>query len=110
LKFLIDAMLPPRVADLLSTAGHDATTPARLGGHSLPDDALVDLAAAEGRVIVTENASDFASVTACPVLFVRTSWWPSASLAPELAAAVNRWASANSRPGPWPHWLGSELR
>jgi hypothetical protein len=110
LRFLIDAMLPPRVADLLDAAGHDATTPSKLGAHNLADDVLVQLAGADGRVIVTENASDFASVTACPVLFVRKSWCPSASLAPSLVDALDRWASANPDPGPWPHWLPADLR
>ncbi|MGH2884529.1 MAG: DUF5615 family PIN-like protein, partial [Solirubrobacteraceae bacterium] len=108
--FLIDSMLPPRVADLLRAAGHDATTPARLGAHNLPDDVLVQLAAAEGRVIVTENASDFAPVTACPVLLVRKAWWPAASLAEALAGALDRWAKANADPGHWAHWLSAELR
>ncbi len=110
MKFLIDAMLPPRVAELLNEAGHDATTPSELGAHNLPDDVLVQLAAADGRVIVTENASDFAAVTACPVLFVRKSWWPSAVLTSRLADAVGRWATANVDPGPWPHWLSSDFR
>jgi len=110
LKFLIDAMLPPQVAELLNAAGHDATTPSQLGAHNLPDDMLVQLAAAEGRVIVTENASDFAGVTACPVLFVRKSWWPPSSLSTKLARAVGRWSAANAEPGPWPHWLSAGLR
>ena len=55
--------------------------------------------AADGRVIVTENASDFAAVTTCSVLFVRKSWWPASSLASRLATAVERWASANPAPG-----------
>lgn len=103
-------MLPPEVADLLGGAGHDATTPARLGAHNLPDEVLIELAAAEGRVIVTENASDFAAVTTCAVLLVRKAWWPSDSLAPRLAAALDRWAMANRQPGPWPHWLPGQLR
>ncbi len=110
MKFLIDAMLPPQVAELLNAAGQDATTPSQLGAHNLPDDMLVQLAAAEGRVIVTENASDFAGVTACPVLFVRKSWWPSSSLITTLAHAVDHWSAANAEPGPWPHWLSADLR
>jgi hypothetical protein len=110
LKFLIDSMLPPETVEHLGVAGHDATTPALLGAHNLPDDVLIALATAERRVIVTENASDFASVTTCPVLFVRKSWWPAESLAPRLAAGLDRWASANRQPGPWPHWLSAELR
>lgn len=103
-------MLPPRVALLLADAGHEATTPTLLGAHNLPDDQLVTLAAADGRVIVTENASDFAGVDSCPVVLVRKSWWPTAALAPHLADSLNRWAAANPEPGPWAHWLGDNLR
>jgi len=103
-------MLPPRVAELLSDAGHEATTPYALGAHNLSDDILIQLAAAQGRVIVTENASDFAAVTTCFVLFVRKSWWPASSLAPRLAVAIERWGSANPAPGPFAHWLPAEFR
>jgi hypothetical protein len=110
LRFLIDSMLPPEATDLLAAAGHDATTPALLGAHNLPDDTLVALAAAERRVIVTENATDFAAVTACPVLLVRKAWWPARSLAPRLAAGIDRWAQVSDEPGSWAHWLAQELR
>lgn len=103
-------MLPPAVAELLGALGHDGTTPSKLGAHNLPDDVLVRLAGADERVIVTENASDFAAVTECPVLFVRNSWWPGKSLAPNLAAALDRWAKTNPEPGTWPHWLPVDLR
>lgn len=103
-------MLPPRAAELLSAAGHDTTTPLQMGAHNLPDEVLVRLAAAEARVIVTENAVDFASATLCPVVFVRKSWWPSASLSSSLADALDRWSAANPEPGPWPHWLPADLR
>lgn len=103
-------MLPPQTVELLREAGHDAVTPAHLGAHNLPDEVLIELAAADGRVIVTENAADFAAVTTCPVLLVRKAWWPPGTLAPALAAALDRWALANRRPGPWPHWLPAELR
>jgi uncharacterized protein with PIN domain len=110
LKFLIDAMLPPSTAEFLKPLGHDATTPTNLGAHNLSDEVLVQLAATDGRVIVTENASDFAAVTDGPVLFVRKSWWPTGSLASSLASALDRWAHANPEPGPWSHWLPSDLR
>jgi hypothetical protein len=103
-------MLPPRLAELLGNAGHDATTPARLGAHNLPDDVLVQLAAGDERVIVTENASDFAAVTACPVLLVRKAWWPAGSLPASLAAALDRWAHANPDAGPWAHWMSADFR
>lgn len=110
MKFLIDAMLPPSVAELLDALGHDATPPAKLGAHNLHDDVLAQLAGAENRIIVTENAGDFAAITDCPVLFVRKSWWPTRSLASKLAAALDRWAHANPEPGPWSHWLSGALR
>lgn len=110
MKFLIDSMLPPTVADILERAGHQATTPYMLGAHNLPDDVLVQLAGADGRVTVTENASDLAAVATCPVLLVRKSWWPAPSLSTRLAGALDRWASANPEPGPFAHWLPSDLR
>ena len=110
MKFLIDSMLPPVVAELLEAGGHEATTPAKVGAHNLPDEILVELATEESRVIVTENASDFATVTGCPVLLVRKSWWPSRSLAERLARALDRWALATPDPGPWAHGLHAELR
>lgn len=103
-------MLPPVVAEFLEAGGHDATTPAQLGAHNLPDEVLVELAIAESRVIVTENASDFAAVTGCPVLLIRKSWWPSRSLTERLARALDHWALANPDPGPWAHWLHAESR
>lgn len=102
-------MLPPSVVPLLDKLGHDGTTPPMLGAHNLPDDVLVELAADEDRIIVTENASDFAAVTDCAVLFVLKSWWPAGSLAGHLAEALDRWATANPDPGPWPHWLPAAL-
>jgi hypothetical protein len=80
-----------------------------LGAHNLPDEVLIQLAGAEGRVIVTENASDFAAADGS-VVFVRKSWWPQGSLTSRLAMALDRWAEANPEPGPWPHWLPADLR
>lgn len=103
-------MLPPSTVEHLEDLGHDGATPSMLGAHNLPDDVLVRLASPENRVIVTENASDFAAVMDCPVLFVLESWWPTGSLAPKLAEALDRWAEANPAPGPWAHWLPADLR
>lgn len=106
----MNSMLPPQTVDLLRAAGHDATTPAELGAHNLPDEVVIELSAAESRVIVTENASDFAGVSTCPVLLIRKEWWPHRTMAARLAAAIDSWAAANRQPGPWPHWLPAELR
>ena len=110
MKFLIDAMLPPGILDYLNTRGHDAVSPAGLGAQDLPDDALIEIATAEQRVIVTENASDFAQVTTCTVLLVRKSWWSRLTLVSAVGAALDAWARGNPTPGPWPHWLPPELR
>jgi hypothetical protein len=109
-RFLIDAMFPPQVSDSLNAHGHDAVSPAGLGAHNLPDDVLIQIGTAERRVILTENAGDFAHVATCTVLFVRKSWWPREALAFRLAASLERWAAANPDPGPWPHWLDAHLR
>ena len=103
-------MLPQRVTELLEAAGHDATTPAPLGAHSLPDEVLVELASTERRVIVTGNASDFAARVTCPVLLVHKARWPSNVLSPQLATALSRWAVANAEPGPWAQWLAADMR
>ncbi len=105
MRFLVDAMLPPQVADELAALGHDACTPVQLGAHNLSDDVLVQIASAERRVIVTENAIDFAHVTTCPVLLVRKAWWPRTRLVVRLSAAVDAWAARNPEPGDWAHWL-----
>jgi hypothetical protein len=110
MRFLIDAMLPPRIKDDLAASGHAALSPTDLGAHNLPDDALIQIATAEKLVIVTENASDFAHVLTCPVILVRKSWWRPQRLEPELTAALDRWAVANPDPGKWAHWLDAELR
>jgi hypothetical protein len=103
-------MLPPQTAALLESAGHDATTPAGLGAHNLSDEVLVQLAAAERRVIVTENAVDFAAVTTCAVLLVRKAWWPANTLSTRLATAVGGWTTQNPAPGAWAHWLPRGMR
>jgi hypothetical protein len=110
MKFLIDAMFPPRVVQLLNEGGHDAVSPADIGAHNLPDDVLIEVASTEQRVIVTENAGDFAHVTTCTVLLVRKSWWPRDALATRLADSLSRWAIATPTLGPWVLWLEAELR
>ena len=110
MRFLVDAMLPPRTATILNARGHDAVSPADLGAANLPDTVLIHLASEQGRLIVTENARHFADVTTCPVLFVLKVWWPRKTLAADLALALDRWAVANPDPGYWSHWLDAEFR
>ena len=59
MKFLVDAQLPRRFADWLREAGHDALHTLEMPlGNRTPDQALVELAALEQRVVVTKD-SDF---------------------------------------------------
>jgi len=98
MRFLIDSMLPPDTCELLRERGHEVVTPTDLGAHNLPDETLVELAGADGRVIVTENAVDFAQATSCTVLLVRKEWWPSKGMAAPLADSVDRWARDHPDP------------
>lgn len=65
MRVLLDEHFSPRrVGGRLTAAGHDvlaiADVPAYAG---LPDDQVLELAAAEGRVLVTRNAKDFDRIT-----------------------------------------------
>ena len=56
MKFLVDAQLPMRLAQLLLNAGHDVVHSSRLPqGNRTPDDVLAALADVEGRVVVTKD-------------------------------------------------------
>jgi hypothetical protein len=109
-RFLIDAMFHPLVADQLSARGHDAVSPISLGTPRMLDEAVIDLAISDSRIIVTENMADFASVTRCTVLFALKDWWPREALAQRLTAALERWATANPEPGKYARWLEAEFR
>jgi uncharacterized protein with PIN domain len=109
-RFLINGMLPPGLADHLREAGYEAVTPRDLGAANLPDDVLVEIASSESWVIVTENASDFANVTTCAVILVRKSWWPPEGLSVGLAKALIRWREEHPEPGPWAHWMEPGVR
>lgn len=58
MKFLLDANLSPTLIEPLHQAGHDATHVADLGLLRASDDAIFDLAAAEGYVVITAD-NDF---------------------------------------------------
>jgi len=57
---LLDEMLPPSLAVVLNDAGCDTTA---IGGDSelrgTPDAEVLELAAAQGRILVTDNIRDF---------------------------------------------------
>lgn len=63
MRFLVDANLSPRVAQLLSAAGHDAVAVRDLGLQDAPDDEILDRAQLENRVLVPHD-TDFGTLLA----------------------------------------------
>jgi predicted nuclease of predicted toxin-antitoxin system len=57
MKFVIDAQLPRRIALMLREQGHDAVHTLDLPeANRTTDSAILDLAAREGRVVITKDA------------------------------------------------------
>jgi predicted nuclease of predicted toxin-antitoxin system len=55
-KFLVDAQLPPKLADWLTARGHDAQHVAALpGGLRMPDAEIWQRAGVEGSIIVSKD-------------------------------------------------------
>jgi predicted nuclease of predicted toxin-antitoxin system len=62
-RFLVDANLSPRVAELLTVAGHDAVAVRDLGLQTAPDDEIIDRALADDRVVISHD-TDFGTLLA----------------------------------------------
>lgn len=84
MKFLIDNALPPRLAELLREAGHDAVHVRDYKMQAAQDYVILDRALQEDRVVVSAD-SDFAALLA-----LRNAARPSLVLfrEPELVTAV----------------------
>jgi predicted nuclease of predicted toxin-antitoxin system len=63
MNFLIDNALSPRVAEVLSSAGHDAVHVRSRNLQTATDDEIFDVAIRESRVIVSAD-SDFGAILA----------------------------------------------
>jgi predicted nuclease of predicted toxin-antitoxin system len=62
-RFLVDANLSPRVAELLNAAGHDAVAVRDAGLKDAPDGEILDHAGADDRVVVSHD-TDFGTLLA----------------------------------------------
>ena len=63
MRFLVDQNRSPRLAELLNDAGHDAVHTLDVGSERADDDAVLALADAEHRVVVTGD-TDFGALLA----------------------------------------------
>ncbi len=73
MHFLVDAQLPPRLADWIRSKGHAARHVTEAMGFRASDRSIVDAATSGGAVIVTKD-SDFMGLTDGPppqILWVR---------------------------------------
>lgn len=114
MKWLLDEMYPPSAAAELQRLGHDARSVAGSTLAGSDDEHLYEPAAVDGRIVVTENVADYASLVtrglerSAPrgaVAFLRKSDLPSGSaLGPALARRFAAWADANPSPSPGLHW------
>jgi predicted nuclease of predicted toxin-antitoxin system len=97
-KFLIDAQLPPLLAEWLREQGHDADHVYDLGGLSLDDEAIWTLALERGCVVVTKDRDfaewAFARSPAPRVLWLRFGNTRNSALKRQMAAAWPRIAGA----------------
>lgn len=64
MKLLLDEMYPPGLADALRAAGVNVSTVAERGLAGRSDSDVIEAAAADGCVVLTENVSDFARIAA----------------------------------------------
>ncbi|MEX0658223.1 MAG: DUF5615 family PIN-like protein [Egibacteraceae bacterium] len=114
MKWLIDEMFPAAVAAELEDRGHGA----RAAVHDLrglTDAQLLDVAVAEGRVLVTENVVDFARLLqvrqgeagVAAVVLALKSGLPRdpARLARALAERLDAWARDHRDPFPTAYCL-----
>ena len=63
MKFLVDANLSPRVAELLTLAGHDAVAVRDIGLGAATDEDILEHAATDGRILISHD-SDFGALLA----------------------------------------------
>lgn len=94
MRFLVDQNLSPRLVEKLNSLGHDAVHASALGLQAATDEAVLDRARSDGRVVVSAD-SDFGTILAATrartpsVLYVRgTSGRRVESILARISAAL----------------------
>lgn len=117
MRFLVDEMFSPAVAEHLTEAGHDAMHVSEVHLRAVPDSRIVAYAAEADRVVVTENAADFVPtveertaagqvVPAVIIALRRNLPREAGALVAELASRLASWAEEHPAPYHHVHWLG----
>lgn len=115
MRWLVDEMFPADVSDRLDELGHDARAAVRdLRG--LDGAAVLDVAVAEGRVLVTENVVDYVALleyriasggSVATVVFALKSdlLRDPGALGADLARRLDVWAREHPEPFATAYWL-----
>ncbi len=80
MKFLLDENVEYRIAAFLKKHGHDVTAIAHDYPNALTDRAVLAIAAAEKRILITNDRTDFASLflnTSSPTVALLSCIWMS---------------------------------
>lgn len=116
MRFLIDEMFGPAVAERLRRAGHDAQQVGDVGLSGAEDASVLAWSAVQSRFVVTENAVDFvplldqrsaANEPLTPVVIALKRTLPKEAgvLAHRLSQRLCRWADEHPEPYRHVHWL-----
>jgi Domain of unknown function (DUF5615) len=102
-RLLLDEMYPRRLAEQLRADGHDVVAVVEMPDLVGREDAeVVRRAREDGRVVVTENVVDHASLAPgdhAGLLLVNARRWPrTPSGLPRLSAALRAWLVAHAGP------------
>jgi hypothetical protein len=113
-RWLVDEMFPPALAQELRKLGHDADDVRERDLARTLDSKIYSVAVEEERVVVTENFADFAALLTSsvaagergiPVACVRKGKFPrGAAMAAHVGERLHEWAVANPDPYPGLHW------
>lgn len=105
MKFLLDEMFPPQVAQGLRESGHDAVHVGEVGLTATEDKEVAAVARTQQRAMVTENVVDYAAERDVVLVFVLKKNLPAGrAQGAALVTVLDEWARANPEPYVGPHW------